>query len=89
MTSIFKLETKIKQIIDELKGLSSQNGLSNQAEEERVITTVFLYKFLNDKYMYNLQKFAEEIGCTFEELLKNKNDELDAFYMALLRRCRV
>ncbi len=82
MTSIFKLETKIKQIIDELKGLSSQNGLSNQAEEERVITTVFLYKFLNDKYMYNLQKFAEEIGCTFEELLKNKNDELDAFYMA-------
>ena len=81
MTSIFQMESKIREIIDELKGLSSQNGLSNQAEEERVITTVFLYKFLNDKYMYSLNKFAEDIGITVEEMLKNKNSELDAFYI--------
>ena len=41
---------------------------------------MFLYKFLNDKFMYNLSKFAEEIGETIEEILKNENDELDAFY---------
>ena len=81
MTSIFQMESKIREIIDELKGLSSQNGLSNQAEEERVITTVFLYKFLNDKYMYSLNKFADDIGITVEEMLKNENSELDAFYI--------
>ena len=82
MPDIFEIENKIKQIIDELKGLCSQNGLGNQADEERVITSVFLYKFLNDKFMYNLQKFAKELDMTEEEVLKNENDELDGFYDA-------
>lgn len=80
MSDIFTLENKIKQIIDELKGLCQTNGLSNQASEEVVITSVFLYKFLNDKFMYNLKQFADEIGMTAEEVLKNENDEMDAFY---------
>ena len=64
MTDIFTLETKIKEIIDDLKGLCQTNGLSNQASEEVVITSVFLYKFLNDKFMYNLQQFANDIGMS-------------------------
>ena len=64
MTDIFTLENKIKQIIDELKGLCQTNGLSNQASEEVVITSVFLYKFLNDKFMANLKEFAEEMDMT-------------------------
>lgn len=80
MPDIFTMENKIKQMIDDLKGLCSQNGLSNQAAEERIITSVFLYKFLNDKFMAHLTKFAEEIGMTVEEVLLNENDELDAFY---------
>lgn len=80
MTPIFDLEIKIKQIIDELKGLCSQNGLGNQADEERVITSVFLYKFLNDKFMYNLSEFAKELDMTVDEVLANEGDELDAFY---------
>ena len=51
MSNIFETESKIKQIIDELKALSAQAGLANQGEEERIITSVFLYKFLNDKFM--------------------------------------
>lgn len=82
MTHIFEMEKKIKEIIDQLKGVCSQNGLGNQAEEERVITSVFLYKFLNDKFMYNLKEFAEELDMTVDEVLKNENDELDAFYDA-------
>ena len=82
MTNIHETETKIKEIIDSLKGLCSQNGLSNTANEEVVVTSVFLYKFLNDKFMYNLSKFADEIGMTVDEILKNENDELDAFYDA-------
>lgn len=80
MTHIFEFENKIKHIIDELKGLCQTNGLSNQASEEVVITSVFLYKFLNDKFIYNLRDFAQEIDITPEEVLKNENDELSAFY---------
>lgn len=80
MTDIFTLENKIKQIIDELKGLCATHGLSNQASEEVVITSVFLYKFLNDKFMYNLKEFANELGMTYQDVLKNINDEMDAFY---------
>ena len=64
-------ERKIKQIIDDLKGLCSQNGLSNTANEEVVITNVFLYKFLNDKFMANLRAFAKEIGMPVEDVLEN------------------
>lgn len=80
MTDIFTLENKIKQIIDELKGLCATHGLSNQASEEVVITSVFLYKFLNDKFMYNLKSFADELGMTYQDVLKNENYEMDAFY---------
>ena len=74
------MESKIKKMIDELQGLCASYGLANQASEEKIITNVFLYKFLNDKFMYNLKRFAEEIGVTEEEILANENDELDAFY---------
>lgn len=76
----YALEAKINRMIDELQGLCSQNGLSNTAAEEVVVTSVFLYKFLSDKYTYNLKKFAEEIGESVEEVIQNKNSELDAFY---------
>jgi type I restriction enzyme M protein len=80
MPDIFTLENKIKQIIDELKGLCQTNGLSNQASEEVVITSTFLYKFLNDKFMANLKTFADELGMDYKDVLKNENDEMDAFY---------
>lgn len=80
MADIVALERKIEQIIDELKGLCQTNGLSNQASEEVVITSVFLYKFLNDKFMSNLKKFSAEIGMDYKEVLKNENSEMDAFY---------
>ena len=80
MTMIHDLENKIIEIIDELKGLCQTNGLANQASEEVVITSVFLYKFLNDKFMANLKDFAKEIDMDYTEVLKNENDEMDAFY---------
>ena len=85
MPDIFTLETKIKQMIDELKGLCQTNGLSNQASEEVVITSVFLYKFLNDKFMANLKDFADETGISSEEILGNEEDELSAFMTLILR----
>lgn len=80
MTDIFTLEQRIKEIIDQLKGLCNQNGLGNQASEETVITSVFLYKFLNDKFMYNLHAFAADVDMSVEEIIANENGELQSFY---------
>ena len=85
MTDYYALETKIEEMIDDLQGLCSQNGLLNIAAEEVVVTSVFLYKFLNDKFMHNIKEFADEMGMTVDEVLANENDELDAFYDAYPR----
>lgn len=75
-----ELEGKIHQMVDDLQGLCSTVGLSNTANEEVVVTSVFLYKFLNDKFMHNLEEFAKEIDVPIEAILKNEDDMLDAFY---------
>ena len=80
MHNYVELEKNIKSIIDDLQGLCSTNGLSNTAHEEVVVTTVFLYKFLNDKFMANLRKFCKDTGLEFESVIKNEDDMLDAFY---------
>lgn len=89
MANYIELEKNIKSIIDDLKGLCSTNGLSNTAGEEIVVTSVFLYKFLNDKFISNLRKFVKEIidkdleGEALNdktiEFAKDK-DMMDAFY---------
>lgn len=66
-------------MIDDLQGLCSTVGLSNTANEEVVVTSVFLYKFLNDKFIYNLNKFAEDINMSVEDVLKNEKI-LNRFY---------
>lgn len=80
MAEIYELEMLIKKMIDDLKGLCQTNGLANTASEEEIITSVFLYKFLNDKFIYHLQEFSEDTALRIEDILKNENSEMDAFY---------
>lgn len=80
MPNYVELEKNIKSIIDDLQGLCSTNGLSNTAYEEVVVTSVFLYKFLNDKFMANLRKFCKDTGLDYESVIKNEDDMLEAFY---------
>lgn len=80
MPNFVELEENIKSIIDDLQGLCSTNGLSNTAYEEVVVTTVFLYKFLNDKFVANLKKFCSENDLEYNSVIKNEDDMLDAFY---------
>ena len=80
MAEIYELEILIKKMIDDLKGLCQTNGLANTASEEEIITSVFLYKFLNDKFIYLLQEFSEDTALRIEDILKNENSEMDAFY---------
>lgn len=73
------LENRIHHMVDDLQGLCSTVGLSNTANEEVVVTSVFLYKFLNDKFIFNLEKFAKELELTKEEILNNEK-MLNRFY---------
>lgn len=82
MDNYSKLEQDIEKIIKSLKGICSQQGLGNASGEEKVITTVFLYKFLNDKFMYNITSFSNEIGMDIKDIFENKKNSLDAFYDA-------
>lgn len=79
MPDIFTLENKIKQMIDEMKGLCQTNGLANQASEEVVITSVFLYKFLNDKFVANMKEFANEMSISADGVLQDE-DMFEGFY---------
>ncbi len=78
MCKFDEAQNKIHSMIDELKGLCSSYGLSNQASEEVVITSVFLYKFLNDKFNYNLKNWADEIGMDIKDVLQDES-LMDAF----------
>ena len=46
-TQQFTQKTKI--LIDDLKSVCANYGLGNDGNEFKIITQVFLYKFLNDK----------------------------------------
>ena len=77
--SYHELEIKIHNMVDDLQGLCATSGLSNTANEEVVVTSVFLYKFLNDKFMYNLNQFAKELDMSAEDILHNEK-MLNRFY---------
>jgi type I restriction enzyme M protein len=48
--------TKTKSLIDGLKSVCANYGLGNDASEFNIITQVFLYKYLNDKFIYEAKK---------------------------------
>jgi len=56
---LIEIEIKIKELIDELKSVCANFGLGNDGNEFKIITQAFLYKFLNDKFLYELRKLDE------------------------------
>ena len=53
--------TKTKDLIDNLKGICANNGLGNDGNEFKIITQVFLYKFMNDKFGYEVKELDSEL----------------------------
>ena len=45
-----------RQLIDGLKNICAAYGLGNDGNEFKIITQVFLYKFLNDKFAFVAKK---------------------------------
>ena len=54
MTRLF--DSQAKQLIDDLKSVCANYGLGNDGNEFKIITQVFLYKFLNDKFAYEAKR---------------------------------
>jgi type I restriction enzyme M protein len=63
-----QFKTKVKELIDSLKAICATYGLGNDGNEFKIITQVFLYKFINDKFA----SVAKQVNPT---LAKAKNWE--------------
>jgi type I restriction enzyme M protein len=46
----------VKQLVDDIKAISTNAGLGGEAGEYNLVTETFLYKFLNDKFLYEAKK---------------------------------
>lgn len=60
MVSDFRIKTL--KLIDELKATCQSFGLGNDGNEYKIITQVFLYKFLNDKFGYEIKRLDTKIA---------------------------
>lgn len=53
---------KTKELIDDLKAVCANYGLGNSGKEFDVIIQIFLYKYLNDKFTYEVKKAFPKWG---------------------------
>ncbi|MCG8770199.1 HsdM family class I SAM-dependent methyltransferase [Tenacibaculum finnmarkense] len=81
-----QFETQTKALIDDLKSVCANYGLGNDGNEFKIITQVFLYKFLNDKYVYELKQLDPKLASeeNFDEALENyPADDLEMLMMQI------
>lgn len=55
-------EQRTRELIDSLKKVCADYGLGNDGNEFKIITQVFLYKFLNDKFAYEAKKIRPALA---------------------------
>ena len=70
MNDSVSFEVKTKKLIDDLKSVCANYGLGNDGNEFKIITQIFLYKFLNDKFITEIKKINTSLS-------KSKNIEKD------------
>lgn len=72
-----EFQQKTKELIDSLKNICAQYGLGNDGNEFKIITQIFLYKFLNDKFAFEAKKLDETLTKTdkWETAISNLNEE--------------
>ena len=75
-----------KQMIDNLKAVCANKGLGNASSEYKIITEVFLYKFLNDKFLFEAKKADKSLeklssAEVEEKLSKMSDDDYELFLL--------
>lgn len=86
MTQDIQFITKTKQLIDNLKSVCANYGLGNDGNEFKIITQVFLYKFLNDKFQFEAKQEEPKLAkaTSFSEALADMSEEEYLFLLASL-----
>lgn len=76
MTTTKNFEKQTEALIDDLKSVCANYGLGNDGNEFKIITQVFLYKFLNDKFVHEVKKLDKKIADAenWETVLKSYNE---------------
>ena len=62
MTITTTFERQTKALIDDLKSVCANYGVGNDGNEFKIITQVFLYKFLNDKFVYEIKRLEPKLA---------------------------
>lgn len=77
--------TKTKELIDNLKGICANYGLGNDGNEFKIITQVFLYKFMNDKFAHEIKALDPKLSSAekWEQEIATYSD--DAYELLLLQ----
>ncbi|MEY4570540.1 MAG: hypothetical protein RLZZ398_1979, partial [Verrucomicrobiota bacterium] len=59
-------------LIDDLKGVCANYGLGNDGNEFKIITQIFLYKFLNDKFAHEVKRIDPKLAkaASWEDALR-------------------
>lgn len=72
-----EFKAKTQELIDSLKSICANYGLGNDGNEFKIITQIFLYKFLNDKFAYEAKKIDEDIAKAdnWEKSLSDMSEE--------------
>ena len=71
MEETLSIQQRTKDLIDRLKSTTSVNGLGNSGNEYVVIVQIFLYKFLNDKFIYSAKKEMPELVENGKDIYKS------------------
>ncbi|ORJ59858.1 HsdM family class I SAM-dependent methyltransferase [Geothermobacter hydrogeniphilus] len=58
-----EFEKRTRKLIDSLKGICAAYGLGNDGNEFKIITQVFLYKFLNDKFAFEAKRIDPKLAA--------------------------
>ena len=85
MTEVQKFSQQVRTLIDDLKSVCANYGLGNDGNEFKIITQVFLYKFLHDKFVYEVKLIDKKLqdGSGWEEQLASYSK--DEFEMLTLK----
>lgn len=85
MTTTLQFERQTKALIDDLKSVCANYGLGNDGNEFKIITQVFLYKFLNDKFAHEVQKIDSKLAKADNWEAELKNYSAEEFEMLTLQ----
>jgi type I restriction enzyme M protein len=86
MTTTVQFEKQTKALIDDLKSVCANYGLGNDGNEFKIITQVFLYKFLNDKFVFEIKKLDPKLAKADNwetALLKYSKNDYELLMMQL------